>query len=84
VRRRVPVMIAIAEVTKVFRGRDDEELMALDRVSLTVRDHEFLSIIGPSGCGKTTLLRMIGGLIPAEAGTIAIDGVPVTGPGPIC
>ena len=81
-RRRVPVMIAIAEVTKVFRGRDDEELVALDRVSLTVRDHEFLSIIGPSGCGKTTLLRMIGGLIPAEAGTIVINGVPVTGPGP--
>jgi NitT/TauT family transport system ATP-binding protein len=39
-------------------------------------------VLGPSGCGKTTLLRMVAGLIPADAGTIKLDGRTVTGPGP--
>jgi NitT/TauT family transport system ATP-binding protein len=43
---------------------------ALDRVSLTVNDGEFVSIVGPSGCGKSTMLNVIAGLLaPAEGGT---------------
>ncbi len=50
---------------------------ALDRVSLTVNDGEFVSIVGPSGCGKSTMLNVIAGLLaPAEGSThvAAIDG----------
>lgn len=46
----------------------------LQDVNLTVEDGEFLIILGPSGSGKTTILRLIGGFIPATAGQIRLDG----------
>ncbi|GGU96942.1 ABC transporter [Streptomyces filipinensis] len=51
----------------------------LDGISLTVPDGQLLSVVGPSGCGKSTLLRTIAGLLPAQEGTITIDGTPVHG-----
>ncbi|MEV6112870.1 ABC transporter ATP-binding protein [Streptomyces sp. NPDC052109] len=51
----------------------------LDRISLTVPDGQFLSVVGPSGCGKSTLLRTIAGLLPTQEGSVTIDGTPVTG-----
>ncbi|MDB6025198.1 MAG: Fe3+/spermidine/putrescine transporter ATP-binding protein [Verrucomicrobiales bacterium] len=47
---------------------------ALDRITLTIRDGEFFSLLGPSGCGKTTLLRIIAGLDVADSGTLHICG----------
>jgi NitT/TauT family transport system ATP-binding protein len=58
------------------------EVHALSDVSLGVGEHEFCTIIGPSGCGKSTLLAIVGGLVPVEEGTVAIDGALVTGPDP--
>jgi NitT/TauT family transport system ATP-binding protein len=49
---------------------------------VAVAEHEFCTIIGPSGCGKSTLLAIVGGLVPVEEGSVAIDGAPVTGPDP--
>ena len=43
-------------------------------MSLTVADGEFMVLLGPSGCGKSSALRMIAGLEPITAGTVAIDG----------
>ncbi|CAN5576294.1 sn-glycerol-3-phosphate ABC transporter ATP-binding protein UgpC [soil metagenome] len=48
-------------------------IRAVDDVSLTIRDREFLVLLGPSGCGKTTLLRMIAGLEEPTSGEIFID-----------
>ena len=54
----------------------------LEDVSLTVRSGEFLCIVGPSGCGKTTLLRLMAGLAEIDHGSVAVGGIPVTGPSP--
>src|SRR5437870_7301609 len=47
--------------------------MAVDSVSLTVEDGEFVALVGPSGCGKTTTLNLVAGLIEITAGEIRID-----------
>jgi NitT/TauT family transport system ATP-binding protein len=53
---------------------------ALSDVSFEVGEGELLAIVGPSGCGKTTLLRLLCGLTQPTAGTVRLDGRPVTGP----
>src|SRR4026209_2654074 len=45
---------------------------AVNNVSLTVNDSEFVALVGPSGCGKTTTLNLIAGLIPLSSGEITI------------
>jgi multiple sugar transport system ATP-binding protein len=66
--------IELAHVTKVF----GERVVAVDDVSLTVEDGEFMVLVGPSGCGKSTLLRMIAGLEESTGGQVAIGGRDVT------
>ncbi|MCY4164108.1 MAG: ABC transporter ATP-binding protein [bacterium] len=65
--------ILVESATKAFG-----EKVAMDDVSLTVQDGEFLVLLGPSGCGKTTLLRAIAGLGMVDSGRISIDGRDVT------
>jgi multiple sugar transport system ATP-binding protein len=64
-------------VTKRFAG-DDGEVLAVDDLSLTVRDGEFLVLVGPSGCGKSTTLRTIAGLEAVSAGAVHIGDRDVT------
>lgn len=54
---------------------------ALDRVDLTVRPGELVTIAGPSGCGKTTLLRLVAGFMAPSEGTVSVAGQPVRRPG---
>ena len=54
----------------------------LKNMSFVVENGEFLSILGPSGCGKTTLLRILIGLLPPDAGSILKDGCDITGAKP--
>jgi multiple sugar transport system ATP-binding protein len=65
--------IIIENVVKKFGS-----FTALDNVSLSIQEHEFVVLLGPSGCGKTTLLRAIAGLGMADSGRIIIAGRDVT------
>lgn len=67
-----PVLVEARDVTKYFGGPSG--LLALDRINLSVREREFLSILGPSGCGKSTFLRCIAGLAKPSKGTIQVSG----------
>ncbi len=66
--------ITLENVTKEFGGG----VLAVDDVSLTVGEGEFMVLVGPSGCGKTTLLRSIGGLEKVTGGRILIGDRDVT------
>jgi sulfate transport system ATP-binding protein len=66
-------MISLSHLSKRFGP-----FIALDGVSLDMRDGELLAVLGPSGSGKTTLLRVIAGLETPDAGSVAFDGEAVT------
>ena len=61
-------LISLENITKRF-----DEIVAIDQLSLTVEDGEYICILGPTGAGKTTLLRIIAGLVKADKGKIIID-----------
>jgi len=74
--------ISFHEVRHTYRPPRGKPVLALEGVSLDVKDREFLALLGPSGCGKSTLLYLLGGFIPVEGGAITVGGEPVDGPNP--
>ena len=66
-------MIKIEGLSKVFRT-EEVETIALNNVSLAVKEGEFVAIMGPSGCGKSTLLNIIGLLDSPSRGDYYLDG----------
>ena len=70
----------IDSVSLTYRSRGQGEVTALEKMSLDVRDNEFITIVGQSGCGKSTLLRLVSGLLPPTTGRIDLADRPVTGP----
>ena len=72
------MMIDLRQVALTYQAPDGE-VEALRDITFSVEDGEFVSIIGPSGCGKSTLLSLIAGLETPSAGTVELDGEPVTG-----
>ena len=67
-------MLEIKNISKVYMTESFDQ-KALDNVSISFRENEFVSILGPSGSGKTTLLNIIGGLDKYTAGDLIINGV---------
>ncbi|MGH2403712.1 MAG: ABC transporter ATP-binding protein [bacterium] len=65
--------ITLRDLTKRF-----DSLVAVDRLNLSIREGELITLLGPSGCGKTTTLRMIGGFEAPNEGEISFGDRPVT------
>ncbi len=67
------MLVRLVDVVKVFES-GKRRLVALDGITMDVRDGEFVSIVGPSGCGKSTLLSLIAGLAEPTSGTVSFIG----------
>ena len=73
-------VIDLVGVGQTFLSSDRSAVVALQDVDLSLRRHEFVSLIGPSGCGKSTILRLIAGLLMPSSGRVSIFGQTVTEP----
>ena len=71
-------LISLDNITKYYENGADC-VIALNKLSLTVKEGTFLGVMGPSGSGKSTLLSVLGGLASPTSGTIKIDGIDVYG-----
>ena len=72
-----PAMLTLENLTKRYGA-----LTALDGVSLRIEPGEFFGLLGPNGAGKSTLMSLVAGLRAPDAGTIALDGRPLTAADP--
>ena len=74
--------IVCDNISKTFIQKGTQMVPVLEKVSLEVRDQEFLVILGPGQCGKTTLLRILAGLEAPSSGAAYLDGKEIVSPGP--
>lgn len=76
--------IVAENISLIYQIKNKDEkvnsFVAIDNVTLRVREGEFLTIVGPSGCGKSTFLDVVAGLAKKDHGKVLIDGVEVTKP----
>lgn len=73
--------IKIENLTHVYMPKGPFEKVALDNISLEIKDGEFVTLIGHTGSGKSTLIQHINGLLKPTSGKIIIDGINITEPG---
>ena len=81
----VSVKLQVRNLSKKFKttsSNNAEYVTAIDNISLTINDGEFVSIVGPSGCGKSTLLNILAGLDKPTEGEIILNGHQIDGTGP--
>ena len=71
-------MLELRNVTKIFNGGTVNEKVALDDLTLTLNDGDFVTVIGGNGAGKSTMLNAIAGTFQVDDGQILIDGVDIT------
>lgn len=74
-------LLELKGITQKY-GRGDRRFTAVDNVSLTIDEGEFVALLGPSGCGKSTLLRIITGLNRPAEGQVLYRGEPLRGVNP--
>jgi putative ABC transport system ATP-binding protein len=70
--------IKLSNVSKEYRT-GDVVTRALDNISFSIEEGEFVVIVGPSGAGKTTVLNILGGMESASSGTVSVDGKEISG-----
>lgn len=71
--------LEMTDVRKEYGSGDDDRVVALDDVTLSVGDDEMLVLMGPSGSGKTTLLTVAGGLLGPTSGSVTVGGQELSG-----
>ena len=71
-------MLKVENIHKVFNAGTVNEKVALNGLSLTLKDGDFVTVIGGNGAGKSTLLNAVAGTFPVDSGSIAIDGIDIT------
>jgi NitT/TauT family transport system ATP-binding protein len=74
-----PALIRARGMSKIY-ATGSGEVTALKGLEFEIRDGEFVSVVGRSGCGKSTLLKVLAGLLPLTAGSVALNGKPLRGP----
>ena len=73
--------VNIKDVSLVYKGQQDSQgTLAVEHLDLEVNRGDFIAVVGPSGCGKSTLMKLATGLHFPSAGSVTLDGQPVTGP----
>ena len=72
-------VIAVHALTKRYAARTGT-VSALEEISFSVAEGEFVAVVGPSGCGKSTLLKILAGILPATAGEARLRGTAIAGP----
>ncbi len=75
-----PSARVLVDFDRVDLAYDDTGGNAIEDVSLTIREGEFVAVVGPSGCGKSTFMKLVSGLRPPSEGTVIVDGREVSGP----
>lgn len=74
----MPAQLAATGITRVYPAAGGmPPLQAMGPIDLALEQGEFFSVVGPSGCGKSSLMDVLSGMAPAEAGTIVFEGKPV-------
>ena len=71
-------MLEIRNIRKVFNAGTVNEKVAVDRLSLTLKDGDFVTVIGGNGAGKSTMLNLIAGVLTADSGSISVNGKDIT------
>ena len=71
-------MLELKHIMKTFNAGTVNEKKALNDLSLTLNDGDFVTVIGGNGAGKSTMLNMIAGVYPVDSGSVIIDGQDVT------
>jgi NitT/TauT family transport system ATP-binding protein len=71
---------AFVEVERVDLAYDDVSGNAIEDVTLSMQEHEFIAVVGPSGCGKSTFMKLCSGLRRATKGSVTVGGREVAGP----
>ena len=71
-------MLELQHIHKYYNAGTVNEMCLFDDFNLTVKDHQFVSVVGSNGSGKTSLLNIICGSIPLDQGTIRIGNADIT------
>lgn len=74
--------VEIDHVTKAYSVGNRQTVTALEDISLSIQENEFICLLGPSGCGKSTLLKLIAGIEASSSGSVKVGGTDVNGPSP--